>query len=167
MIVKDNFLSEKEFKELQDLMLSQAFPWYYNDGVNEPSEENLFQFTHMFFGGCFSWSSNYEMIVKLFKEKLDVKCFIRIKANLTTITQKPVEQGFHTDLNDNTTAIFYLNTNNGYTEFENGKIVNCVANRLVEFDSNIKHQPITSTDSKRRVVINFNYYKMKPERYQL
>ena len=50
-----------------------------------------------------------------------------------------------------------MNTNNGWTEFENGDRVDSVENRLVIFDSQMKHAGNTSTDQKIRVLINFNY----------
>ena len=56
-----------------------------------------------------------------------------------------------------TTAILYLNTNNGYTEFKSGDKVKSVSNRVVVFDSNLKHRTVTCTDQKTRIVINFNY----------
>ena len=56
------------------------------------------------------------------------------------------------------TGILYLNTNDGYTEFEDGKIVNSVANRFVEFPSNILHRGVSQTDTEWRSVINFNYF---------
>ena len=83
--------------------------------------------------------------------------FYRVKANLTLKTSTPEKSLFHSDYKDMKTAIFYINTNNGYTEFKNGVIVNSVANRLCNFDSNLEHQGVTCTDEKRRVVINFNY----------
>ena len=58
-----------------------------------------------------------------------------------------------------TTAIFYANTNNGYTKFENGLIVESVANRMVFFSADMKHTGTSCTDEKTRVVINFNYFK--------
>ena len=57
-----------------------------------------------------------------------------------------------------TTSILYVNTNNGYTKFEDGTIVESVANRLVSFPSNMKHTGTSCTDEKTRVVINFNYF---------
>ena len=62
----------------------------------------------------------------------------RIKANLITITPKIVKNQFHVDfgsfaarhVSENmkkwTTSIFYVNTNDGYTEFEDGTIVDIV-----------------------------------------
>ena len=58
-----------------------------------------------------------------------------------------------------TTSIFYVNTNNGYTEFEDGTKIESVANRMVTFPTNLKHRGTSCTDEKIRVVINFNYFK--------
>ena len=58
-----------------------------------------------------------------------------------------------------TTSIFYINTNNGYTKFENGEKVESVANRMVTFSTNLKHTGTSCTDERTRVVINFNYFK--------
>ena len=60
-----------------------------------------------------------------------------------------------------TTAIFYINTNNGYTEFENGEKIESVANRLIMFPSNIKHRGVTQTDEQTRIMINFNFLKRR------
>ena len=57
------------------------------------------------------------------------------------------------------TSIFYINTNNGYTEFEDGTVINSVANRLVSFPLNTKHRMATQTDTQRRIVVNFNYLR--------
>ena len=53
----------------------------------------------------------------------------------------------------------YFNTTNGKTYFENFNPVECIENRLVSFDSNIKHSSSSCTDSLRRVVLNINYYE--------
>ena len=56
-----------------------------------------------------------------------------------------------------TTAVFYINTNNGYTEFEDGTRSESIANRMVTFPANLKHRGTTCSDEKTRIVINFNY----------
>ena len=48
-------------------------------------------------------------------------------------------------------------SNTIYKVKKGGKVVKSVANRLVKFDSNLEHTGYTSTNKKRRVVINFNY----------
>ena len=58
-----------------------------------------------------------------------------------------------------TTSIFYVNTNDGYTLFEDGTKVESVANRMLSFPANMRHTGTTCTDQQIRIVINFNYFK--------
>ena len=55
------------------------------------------------------------------------------------------------------TAVYYINSCNGYTYFEDGYKVKSVANRIVIFPRDTQHSGTTSSDSYRQV-INFNYY---------
>ncbi len=48
----------------------------------------------------------------------------------------------------------------GYTEFEDGTKVECVANRLVWFPSDIKHRGVSQLDTKVKSVINLNYFQL-------
>ena len=67
----------------------------------------------------------------------------------------------HRDIDDDdsySTAIFYLNTNNGGTRFEND-FVQSVANRLVLFDGPLLHETVVQTDSNVRMLYNINYRK--------
>ena len=89
---------------------------------------------------------------------------LRIKANLLYKTSKIIKHGYHTDFEpdlNNKTSIFYVNTNNGYTSFKNGRKVKSKENTLVEFDSKLEHSGTTCTDKEYRMIINFNYYKKK------
>ena len=76
-------------------------------------------------------------------------------------TDEIIEHGLHTDLpkpdSKVKTAILYLNTNNGYTKFENGEIVGSVENRLVLFDGNMQHAGTTCSDKRYRAVFNLNF----------
>ena len=91
-------------------------------------------------------------------DKINPSDLLRVKANLGIKTSEHIEGGFHTDtpLKHNT-AIFYLNTNNGYTKFKDGTVVDTIANRLVVFDSNLLHSGFSQTDKKASGVINLNY----------
>ena len=55
------------------------------------------------------------------------------------------------------TLLYYINTNNGGTEFENGGFVKSVANRAVIVDGDIKHQSVGQTDEDIRLLININF----------
>ena len=57
------------------------------------------------------------------------------------------------------TSIIYINTNNGYTKFKNGDIVESIRNRLVTFPAHLKYADSTCTDEEYRCIINLNYYK--------
>ena len=90
--------------------------------------------------------------------KVEAKKCIRIKANLTFKTPTIEPGPYHYDYKDMKTAVFYINTNNGYTEFESGVRVSSIANRVCIFDSNLHHRGTTHTEpDPRRIVVNFNY----------
>jgi hypothetical protein len=52
-----------------------------------------------------------------------------------------------------------VNSNDGYTKFETGEIVESVANRIVIFDSDVKHTGTTCTNALGRFVVNLNYWQ--------
>lgn len=165
--VFNDFLNPEDFKIIQDLLLGDSFPWYFNEGIVYSDEDNpdYFQFTHVFFSDICNFSSYFEILSPILM-RLKPVSLLRIKSNLLTKTEKNIEHGYHIDfphLKDKknqqfTTAIFYINTNDGYTKFKDGNIVKSVENRLVMFDSKVPHTGSSCTDEKSRVVINFNYF---------
>ncbi len=164
MKVIDNFLPEEEFKLVQALMMDYGFPWFYNDSVTkDPYPQNCkeFQFVHLFYNplcGMVSEYPRWKDIVKPYADRLVSTAILRIKANLNIATKEFITREFHTDFNIKCkTAVIYINTNNGYTLFEDGNKVESVENRVVIFDSHMRHAGIPCTDEKRRVVINFNF----------
>lgn len=159
----DNFLSYHTFKELESFIMGSEISWYYNYGtVSGNDEDNLndFQFTNTLYGNGIPM--NYHEKVFPIYEKLEIRIPLRVKINLNTVTTKIIKRDFHidqTNCNDLPwkTAIFYMNTNDGYTEFENGDKVKSVENRCVIFPGTKMHRGTTCTNAKRRVVININY----------
>ena len=67
---------------------------------------------------------------------------------------------FHIDNNyrDSITSIYYINTNDGYTEFEDGTKVESIENRLITFPTTTYHCGTTCTNQSLRILINFNYF---------
>lgn len=161
--VLNDVLPEEELRQMQHTMITGSmFPWYYNANVNyDDDPKEYFQFTHNFYAN-FSPSSDFFPAITKLISILEPRSLLRIKANLLTITPTIVEHGFHYDNPERNTgmkiAIFYLNTNNGYTKFEDGRKVESVENRLVIFDGDLLHSGSTCTDQNTRVVINFNYF---------
>jgi len=164
--IYDNYLSLDYFKYLQEIFLSRDtnLTWVYHDMVINEDNTNLneFQFVHTFYNHNVPMSQFYNELGMIL-EKLNPLSIIRIKANLLPRTTDHIEHGMHTDvLGSNCeklkTAILYMNTNNGYTLFEDGTKVNSVENRMVIFPTEIQHTGSTCTDQKVRIVINFNYF---------
>ncbi len=162
--VIDNCVSQEHLHHMQNIMLNNSFPWFFSNtkvGNDLPSQQDNYdcQFIHLFYHNM-KPSSNYGDLIEPVLDILQPSALVRIKANLTTCADKVYNYPPHVDFfNFNgKTAIFYLNTNNGYTEFASGEKVESVENRLVIFDGNMEHSGTTHTDAKTRAVINFNYY---------
>ena len=141
--------------------MSDMMPWYFNDFIidrNKTEGLSNYQFTHTFYKEFQVWSPNFPLLENLISQ-LKVKSLVRIKLNLSHRTDTTIKSSFHCDTDfDCTTSILYINTNNGYTEFENGEKIDSVENRLVTFPSNMKHLGTTCTNQKRRIVLNLNYF---------
>ena len=157
MNISKNFLPKKDFNKLKNYIMSDYFPWYYNDFVLE-KKDNFFQFTFVFLDEKgINCSKEIMNIINIVLSKIKYNKLTAVKANLLTKTKNIIEHGFHIDQNIGTTGILYLDNSNGYTKFENGKKIKSEENKYVEFDSTLKHTGSSCTDEKRRIVINFNY----------
>ena len=141
--------------------MGDEFPWYYGDEIVRPgnpyNDPNDYQFYHIFEyeDDLFDLLKNTSLFSLLGATEV-----IRVKANLNPRTIFNKGGGWHIDYTDDPpikTSILYLNTNNGYTKFEEGGKVKSVENRMVIFDSDILHTGVSCTDEKRRIVVNFNY----------
>ena len=158
--VIDNFLNDNDFQELSNLILGSDFPWFYGNVVEDDAEEinekYNFQFTHVFYN-FYEPNSQYYRYLKKLINKLNATALLRIKANLSTRTTEIIEFGYHKDFTNVVSCVYYINTNNGYTKFKNGKIVNSVANRALIFDSNLLHTGTSCTDCDQRIAININF----------
>lgn len=151
----DNFLERQFFNNLQHLILGDHFAWFYND-YKVHKNDNNFQFTHTVIKD-YKPLSTFVKYINPILNKLEAKKTIQVKLNLQTKANKIFNHAFHNDFNNATTAILYMNTNNGKTIFKNGEEVNSIENRMVIFDSNLQHTGTSHTDTKTRVLINFNY----------
>ena len=165
-VIYDNYLPKTYFKKLQKWFFSSEPNWKYNQHkVKDTESTDSFQFVHMFYAPYMpkkGWPVIEDKVnlLETLLYTLNPYIVIKIKANLTPRTAVPDKTDFHIDLGDflgQKTAIFYLNTNNGYTEFEDGTIVESVANRICVFDGSERHRGVSCTDEKMRVVINLNY----------
>ena len=176
--VYDNYLDPRDFKKIQSVMMDDPdFPWnwcehtvrnqFQSDGT---LLENNYQYVHIFMNKIILFEnrlSKYITILQPLIELIGAVAWIRIKANANPRTEKIVISGFHQDVTERrllecepTTAIFYLNTNDGYTIFEeDGTKVNSVANRICFFPHWMYHSGTTCTNANRRIALNLNFVR--------
>ena len=153
----DDFLKPKDFDILQNTLLEDSsFQWQFGKGVNTP-DDGYYQFCHVFYAQFEPRSQFFYNLMPIINEFKPVS-IVRIKANLNMRTPERQEYDLHTDVDDCITSIYYVNSNDGYTRFEDGTKVDSVANRMVVFNSNTLHAGCSPTDELRRCVINFNYF---------
>jgi len=146
-------------------LLSTRFNWKFG-GSLVPSEELLcdeldnYQLANLMYDNMVKQNDEFDIVREIIHHKdLNIAALIRVKANLNPRTSSIITHGFHVDFKfPCTTAIYYANTCNGYTEFEDGTKIESIANRMVTFPSSFRHSSTTCTDQKARLVINFNYF---------
>ena len=169
----DDFLSEKEYIPIYQYFLDNKFgydgegvSWWWTDGVVEEGD-GLFQFTNL----CYAKDKllnpiMYQVLMPIIN-KIKPMALHRIKANLTLnkviqdvdpVKLLHVDSPYCHNRGNMTTGIYYVNTNDGGTYFEDGTMVESVANRFVFFPCNIKHAGVPCSDKTRRIVINFNWF---------
>ena len=157
--IVDNFLPQDYFEYLKGILFDHNCPWLYNAEVANRGEVNdHFYFTHNLFDNYKPTSSIFEEFIPFFKQ-LEMNALVRARALLYTNQGRQIVHEKHTDFRfPHKTAVFYVNTNNGYTEFEDGTKVESVENRIVFFDGSRPHNSSTCTDQKIRVVMSINYF---------
>lgn len=167
--VFDEFLPREEFFYISNIFLGQEINWFWNpyvthrDKLNDDPKE--FQFTHIIFDANKGQVSPISQdVIDIFLNKLNAYVLLRIKANLNPNVTNVEPREYHTDFvgdvnKHSFTSIFYVNSNNGYTIFEDGTKVESVANRLITFPGYLTHTGTSCSDQKSRVVLNFNYFK--------
>ena len=165
--IKDNFLPIREFEQMHSELMAWNFPWYASKVVND-SDQNAdynMQFTHLFYERYSPVDDTINILHPVLRVIQPISIF-KIKANIMPNQGKIVEHGYHHDVTDSEfhpikdhmkTSILYMNTNNGFTKFEDGTGIESVANRFVTFPNHTEHTGTTTSDSDYRLVINFNY----------
>jgi hypothetical protein len=157
----DNFLSNEDLQIVKNIVLDESFAWYWNDKVYEDTKllnnTKNFYFSHLLYLNE-PKSDFYYKIVDFFWEKLEIKSLSRIKANCYP-NNIFFEHGYHFDRPyPHKGAIFCLNTCDGYTKFKSGEKIDSVENRIIFFNPGEYHTSTNTSNTKRRVNLNFNYF---------
>lgn len=164
MEVVDEFLQPRQLKALVGAVLADSFPWEASEILanRQLPEAHNRQLVHGFFlekPGLHYRSPRLPLLDAVLAG-LQPRALLKAKLNLSPRQDTHVEYGMHVDTRRRgaTTAILYLNTNNGYTLFEDGTRVASVANRLVLFDAGTRHTGASCTDTGFRLVLNINMF---------
>jgi hypothetical protein len=170
--VIDNFLAEEDFYNLKKLIVYNAeFPFYISDSVafpknNERSSTEIRYWdsyiAHMIYENDVPHSDFYEMFsnifIKKFREMEIFKSLLRIKINYYPATEEVKEHHPHVDHDFQCYgAVYSLNTCDGFTRLSDGTKIESIQNRIVFFDASKPHNSSTTSNSKGRYNINFNF----------
>lgn len=171
-MIIDKVLSDSYADEVKRALLSDYFPWYFNDYVIQTSKEidDSFQFTHSIVNNNEAKSEVFQLIKPMIyfielHTGLKIKNTVRIKANLITRNNSELNKD-RTIHQDNPSSnyksfLYYVDDSDGDTVmYEADKQTETLritpkANKGVYFDSNVYHTSTQPTVAKRRVVINF------------
>jgi hypothetical protein len=161
--VLDNVFPEEYFKSLQKMFLNNTFPWFM-EPASVYENDNFPQLVHAIYREFEPCSESWQYLKGGILNALQPHGLYRVKANATPVYSEVVEKLLHVDLKEeddtvtpHRVAILYINTNDGYTVFEDGSKVDSVANRMILFPGHLKHAGTTCTDQPLRVVVNINY----------
>lgn len=155
----DDYLDKELFGRIQKFVLGdQNIPWYLQNDISGNGDDSMAYFTHVFYGNHSIRSDHFGFVIEPITFMMGSKALIRVKGNLYPRTDNLVYHKPHTDYEySHKAAIFYLNTNNGYTIIGDKKIES-VENRLLRFDASVEHSSTNCTDVPYRANINFNYF---------
>tara|TARA_B100002019_G_scaffold267358_1_gene258371 strand:+ start:1564 stop:2076 length:513 start_codon:yes stop_codon:yes gene_type:complete len=166
--VVDNFMPEDFHSSLWEIVSNGRFPWFYGAKTNyDPEcpyieqEECLddYHFIHHFYDDDRPVSPFHEQLILPLLREMGAISSIRIKANWHPRTETVYENPLHKDYPfEHKGAVYYINSNDGYTLFEDGTKIESVANRMLFFESFNLHRSTTCTNARGRFNINFNYF---------
>lgn len=168
MISQNKLECSKTIDDIHSTLMSDMYPWYWNENQISSYERQHAGFTHAFYRGGEINSSYFNKIDDLLnlildKEQIKIKSIFRIQANLLpniTITDEQLLNSIHTDMpTDNYISIIYyvMNSDGDTVIFDNDKEIRISPKQghYVVFKSCTKHRATMPIINKRRIVINY------------
>ena len=154
----ENVLEENEVKNIEDILFSNEFPWYYSKYVITDVLNPMF--FHIFMKENNITSPYFFKIILpiINKFKKEINIIYRARANCITNPHKKIKLGQHNDHPfDHKVLLFYVNTNNGVTNVNNKVNIPSIRNNVALINGNVPHEIITQTDTDIRLTINITY----------
>lgn len=159
--VIDNALHHEAFNNIKKSLLDYStFPWFYGPSITHQNDnKNRYcLFYHLFYSGPRSMPSQFFPLILPILDILNPVSLLRIKANLYPNSGDIYEHEMHVDFTaPHKGALYFVNTNNGYTILEDGQKIENIENRLLLFDTSKPHTGTTANNVPARSNIIFNY----------
>ena len=155
-------LEKNDFEKINTFFTDINTAWFYQPKMISASNNNdRGFFSHALFHNNRITSNAYDLMLPLL-EQLNAGPIINIRANLNIKSDKQYQSEFHNDYtyDEALTAIYYLNKNNGYTEFDDKEKTKIYSepNKLAVFNCKLKHRMVSQTDNNIRMLININFF---------
>ena len=159
--VKDNFLSEVDFKKVTDAIIDGDIHWLYSKavaGMTEQEDDN-----YGYYLSNIGTDHPFYNFMNPIYDKLGIDTLVDTIYRLRTMhyprTHTLVKHPLHRDQNHSVqTMLLFLNTCDGYTYFkEQDKKLYSVANTAVIFDSINLHHSTTTTNANRRLCLQVSW----------
>jgi hypothetical protein len=183
MYIVENFLDDEEFVDIEKFICGKKTEWTYNPIKSRPetgvvSDDRTYhnqQMVKVYYNPPVVYDMNWLSHFSAINWRFSPLSLLRVKVNMQFPCVEIIQSPFHCDLPKNDipndvkvyTAILYLNTNNGYTIFEDtGEKVQSIKNQLLLFNAKRAHAGTSFTNAKNRIVINMNFVpSAKTEEY--
>ena len=170
--VSDNFLDNRDFKSLQNEVMSNTFNWYYQSSTCPMIGEDAPYFVNIIYDGK---GAVHPIFLKAIERgisqflsgySLDEVLRCRVNCNLQSL----VENVIHTDHTDSDvySLFVYMNNSDGQTHIKHDEVLDIDPreNRALMFTSNIEHWGSNPQKSIRRVLCHalFRVKELKNDR---
>lgn len=173
-------LSSQEANYVEQMLSGREFPWYYFDNVHnvENGSSVTYGFQHTVIDNGKANSSTLEMAKSITHSVaeaagIEIESIYHLRFNLLTKQNVDIAPHFHTDLfpcfyaqnphlGKHYSGIYYINTSDGCTLFENEETtVEPIKNTGVVFDGTMMHSASYPKNNQIRLVLNMNFFDHK------
>ena len=152
--VEHDVLDKESLYRIQQTLYSDRFMWIEAQ-TNKQSTNSYYVHEFRDVNGIIS---PYDFLIHPLLNILQPKAIIRVKANKYLQTPTLEEHEYHQDYPyKHKAAIFYVNTNDGQTQFTTARVAS-IENSMLYLDASKQHRSTSTTDAPYRININFNYF---------
>ena len=152
--VEHDVLDKESLYRIQQTLYSDRFMWIEAQ-TNKQSTNSYYVHEFRDVNGIVS---PYDFLIHPLLNILQPKAIIRVKANKYLQTPTLEEHEYHQDYPyKHKAAIFYVNTNDGQTQFTTARVAS-IENSMLYLDASKQHRSTSTTDAPYRININFNYF---------